>query len=83
MHMFNVILLLLPAVRSLSVCSSYSAYQVLFSGDWRLQNLTAAFDYMAKRSWCSCCPMCLLLTLARAHDVAVASCCCMLQLLCL
>lgn len=28
---------------------SYSAYEVLFSGDWRLQNLTAAFDYMAQR----------------------------------
>jgi hypothetical protein len=28
---------------------SYSAYEVLFSGDWQLNNLTAAFDYMAQR----------------------------------
>lgn len=28
---------------------SYSAYEVLFSGDWKLTNLTAAFDYMAQR----------------------------------
>lgn len=30
-------------------CCSYSAYEVLFSGDWKLENLTAAFDYMAQR----------------------------------
>jgi hypothetical protein len=37
-----LLLLLLP-------CCSYSAYEVLFSGDWRLVNLTAAFDYMNQR----------------------------------